>query len=71
MILYVLLIAGGLLFIIATGLFLFELRRAPSGVEDEKGFRLLEKPGPERTGKFNSASGAYSHPTPNAPISAL
>ena len=72
MILNVLLIAGGLLFIIATGLFLFKVSRAPLGAEDENGFRLLEKPRPVRPGKFESGGAAgYSHPTPNAPVSVL
>ena len=70
MILNVLLIAGGLLFIIATGIFLFKVSRAPLGVEDENGF--LEKPSPVRPAKFESAGAAgYSHPNPNAPLSAL
>lgn len=72
MILNVLLIAGGLLFIIATGVFLFELNCAPLGVEDENGFCLLDKPSVVRSGKFKPAGAAgYSHPTPNAPFPVL
>ena len=70
MILNVLLIAGGLLFLIATGVFLFELSRASLGGEDENGFR--EIPSPVRPGNFESAGASgYSHPTPNVPLSVL
>lgn len=72
MILNVILIAGGLLFLLATGLFLFALGRAPLGTEDENGFHLPEVPRPVRPGKFNSGGAAtFSNPTPNAPIFAL
>ncbi len=72
MILNVLLIVGGLLFFIATGVFLFELSCAPLGGEDENGFCFLEKPSPVRSGKFKSAGATgYSNPTPNTHFSAL
>jgi len=71
MILNVLLIAGGLLFLIATGVFLFELSRAPLGGQGEKGF-VPESSGPARPGKLiPNGAATYSNSSPNAPISAL
>jgi len=70
MILNVLLIVGGLIFLIATGVCLFELSRAPLGDEDECGFHSREKPNPVRPGNFEPVGASrYSRPAPNAPLS--
>jgi sensor histidine kinase regulating citrate/malate metabolism len=67
MILNLLLIVGGLVSLIATGVFLFELNRAPLGVEDETGCHILEKQEPHLPAKYETAgAGEYSHSTPHA-----
>ena len=72
MILNVLLIAGGLLLIIATGALVIALLRAPLGIEDENGFRSIRNPSPGRTGKFLPAgTTGFPNPTPNSPLSVL
>jgi len=72
MILYALLIAGGSSLIIATGVFLFGIRQAPLGVEDENGFNLLENSSQALSGEFDSTGGGdYSNPATDLPLSAL
>jgi len=68
MITNVLLIAVGIIFVVATAVFLFELARAPMGAEEESGFRCLEETGLVRPGRFDAADGTiYSEPALPAP----
>jgi len=67
MILNLVLIVVGLISLVATGVFLFELNRAPLGVEDETGCLILEEKDPHPPVKYEAAAAAgYSHSTPHA-----
>jgi len=67
MILNLLLIVVGLIGLIATGVFLYELSRAPLGVEDETGCLILEKQAPRGPVKYETAEATgYPHSTPHA-----
>jgi hypothetical protein len=69
MILNVILIAGGLLFFIATGAFVIALIRAPLGIEGEDGFRAIRNPSAVRKGRILSADPTgFPNPTPNSPL---
>jgi hypothetical protein len=72
MILNILLILGGFICLIATGVFVFELRHAPLGAEAEHGFSVLENSCPMRTGNYRPAKDAgYTSPTTSTPFPVL
>jgi hypothetical protein len=68
MITIVMLIVSGIIFIIATAVFLAVVIRAPLAIEDENGFRYLEETDLVRPRRFDSVDGTiYAAPVPYAP----